>query len=222
MSDQVRIGLIVAGIATLVFGFAAGVLWLAERLLPSRVAKADASPLMRLWTEDKLLFVSIVVVVGVLVYSAPWAIDSFHTDGWRSVLYLVILGYVIFRLIQIARRRIVHDEIDDILEKANQLEKTNPAAALDLLDSFFTARYKVATQQRAELWEVASHDRRAAIRLERLLKDELRAHELMKRQGVAAAPPEQRAVALGMVQEAELRTRNDLERVRTILRQLRP
>jgi hypothetical protein len=126
------------------------------------------------------------------------------------------------RLIQIARRRLTHDEVDDIIEKAHQLEKTNPPAALDVLDSFFTARHKVAAQQRAELWEAASHDRGAAVRLERLLRDELHGLVLMKRQGVAAAPPEQKAVALEMVEQAERRTRNDLERVRTMLKQLRP
>jgi hypothetical protein len=44
----------------------------------------------------------------------------------------------------------------------------------------------------------------------------------MRRHGVAAAPPEQQAVALEMVEKAERRTRDDLERLRAILKQLKP
>ena len=83
------------------------------------------------------------------------------------------------------------------------------------------ARQAATARERALLWESASHDRKAAIKLERLLKEELRGHRVMRKKGLAAAPPEQRDVALEMVDRAEQRTRDDLERVGTMLKQLK-
>jgi hypothetical protein len=177
---------------------------------------------MRFWKEDKLLFISIVVAAGCLLYTVPSTVELYHTEGARILFYPVGMAYVLVSLIQEARARVVPDELSAIMAKAKVLEKTDPAAALDLLDSFFVARHEAATQQRALLWESASHDRRAAATLERLLKDELRGHDLMRRRGLAAAPPEQQAVGLEMVEKAERRTREDLERVRAMLKQLKP
>jgi len=168
---------------------------------------------MRLWKEAKLLLASIVLVASLLVASVFWGADLYPHEGWRSLVYPLLMAYVLLRLVQMARERLIHDEVS---------EATDPAAALDLLDSFFVARHEAATQERAHLWGSASHDRRAAVKLERLLKDELRGHDLMRRHGVAAAPPEQQAVALEMVEKAERRTRDDLERFRAILKQLKP
>ena len=177
---------------------------------------------MRLWKETKLLLASIVLVASLLVASVFWGADLYPHEGWRSFVYPLLMAYVLLRLIQMARQRLIHDEVSAVIDRAKRLEATDPAAAVDVLDSFFVARHETATQQRAHLWESASHDRRAAVRLERLLKDELRGHDLMRRHGLAAAPPEQQAVALEMVEKAERRTRDDLERVRAILKQLKP
>ena len=177
---------------------------------------------MRLWKEDKLLLASIVLFASLLVASVFWAVDTYPRDGLRSFGYPLLMAYALLRLIQMARQRLIHDEVSAVMDRAKRLEATDPAAAVDLLDSFFVARHEAATQQRAHLWQSASHDRTAAVRLERLLKDELRGHDLMRRHGLAAAPPDQRAVALEMVEKAERRTRDDLERVRAILKQLKP
>jgi len=176
---------------------------------------------MRIWKKDKLLLASIVLAASLLVASVFWVADSYHREGWRSFGYPLLMAYALFRLIQMARERVIDDEVSAVIERAKRLEETDPAAALDLLDSFFVARHEAATQQRAHLWESASHDHKAAVRLERLLKEELRGHDSMRRHGLAAARPEQQAVALEMVEKAERRTRNDLERLRAIRKQLK-
>src|SRR5436189_2551257 len=162
---------------------------------------------MRISTKDKVLLAAMVLAASFLVASAFWVADSYHREGWRSFGYPLLMAYALFRLIQMARGRVIDDEVSAVIERAKRLEETDPAAALDLLDSFFVARHEAATQERAHLWESASHDRRAAAKLERLLKDELRGHDLMRRHGLAAASPEQHAVALEMAEKAEGRTR---------------
>ena len=175
---------------------------------------------MRVWKEAKLHLVSIILVAGLLVYSAYWAAELYQHDGWRILFYPAALAYTLVRLIQIGRDRTGREE-RAILEKAELLEKTDPAAALNLLDSYFVTRHAATARERALLWESPSHDRKAAIKLERLLKEELRGHRLMRKKRVAAAPAEQRAVALEMVDRAEQRTRDDLERVGMMLKQLK-
>src|SRR6266581_5300482 len=107
---------------------------------------------MLLWKEDKLLLASIVLVASLLVATVFWAVDTYPRDGWRSFVYPLLMAYVLLRLIQMARQRLIHDEVSAVIDRAKRLEATDPAAALDLLDSFFVARHDAATQERAHLW----------------------------------------------------------------------
>src|SRR6266516_4772998 len=113
---------------------------------------------MRLWKEDKLLLASIVLFASLLVASVFWAVDTYPRDGLRSFGYPLLMAYVLLRLIQMARQRLIHDEVSAVMDRAKRLEATDPAAAVDL----------------------------------------------------------------EMVEKAERRTRDDLERVRAILKQLKP
>src|SRR2546425_13281727 len=120
---------------------------------------------MRLWKEGKLLFASIVLVASLLVATVFWAMGTYPRDGLRSFVYPLLMAYALLRLIQEARERLIHDEVSAVIDRAKRLEATDPAAALDLLDSFFVARHEAARQQRAPLLGTAAHDRRAAFRL---------------------------------------------------------
>src|SRR6266516_752713 len=99
---------------------------------------------MRLWKEDKLLLASIVLFASLLVASVFWAVDTYPRDGLRSFGYPLLMAYVLLRLIQMARQRLIHDEVSAVMDRAKRLEATDPAAAVDLLDSFFVARHETA------------------------------------------------------------------------------
>ena len=80
---------------------------------------------------------------------------------------------------------------------------------------------ELAAQERAKLWAMASRDRGAAARLERLLKDDLRGHKLMRRQWIPTVPPEERSAAAEMVDKRERQTREELEQVLVIRKELK-
>ena len=110
---------------------------------------------------------------------------------------------------------------NEVFARAEQLEKTDPGAADRLLDSYFTKKGELAAQERAKLWAIASQDRGAAARLERLLKGDLWRHELMRRQWIPTVPAEERSAAAEMVDQRERQTREALERVLLIREELK-
>ena len=170
-------------------------------------------------TRERLSIVVLLAIV--LVGSAWWLVYDFPFAGWRSLALPLGFSFVAWSAIQQLRVSATHREEDALFEKASHLEKTDPAAAEQLLDSYFAAKAETDAQERAKLWDQAGQDRKAAVRLERILKEELRANDLMRR-GLDAVPPEQRPAAAEFVQQQETRTCSDLERIRAIIQQLRP
>jgi hypothetical protein len=158
-----------------------------------------------------VLLIPILVAVG-----AWWVIYDYPYSGWRSVALPAVFLWIGWRAIQMTRERAAHREEDTVIERARRLEKTDPAAAQQLLDSYFLTKADEASRERAKLWDLALQDRKAAARLQRILNDELRGHEAMRREA-AALPPERQVAALEFVQQQETQTRTELDRVRAIL-----
>jgi hypothetical protein len=162
------------------------------------------------------LFVLVLSVAGTI-----WLLSDSPYDQTRTLAYLasgVLFGWWAIRGL---RREAASRDENEVFARAEQLEKTDPAAADQLLDSFFMKKGELAAQERAKLWTIASQDRGAAARLERLLKDDLRGHELMRRQWIPTVPAEERSAAVEMVDKRERQTREELERVLVIRKELK-
>jgi hypothetical protein len=174
------------------------------RELPSRDRRAS------------FLLMAILLTAGV-----SWVVYDYPYSGWRSVALPVAFLWLGWRAIESARVSAVHREENAILDKARRLEASDPAAAQQLLDSYFTSKAEEHSRERAKLWDLALQDHKAAKRLQRILSDELRGHEAMRRQATAL-PSEQQVTALELVQRNETQTRAELERVRGILGESQP
>jgi len=164
------------------------------------------------------------VYVFVLVLSVAgtiWLLSDSPYDETRTLAYLALGVFFAWRAIRGLRMDAASREETEVFERTEQLEKTDPAAADQLLDAHFMKTGELAVRERARLWEMASHDRGAATRLERLLRDDLRGHESMRQGWIPTVPSEQRSAAAEMVEKRERQTREDLERVHIILKQLK-
>jgi hypothetical protein len=156
------------------------------------------------------------VAGAIWLLSNPPLFDETHT-----LVSLALAVYCAWWAVRGFRSEAASREENEVFERAQQLEKTDPAAADELLDSYFIKNGEVAAQERARLWAVAPHDRGAAARLERLLKDDLRGHEIMRRRWIPTVPREERSAAEEMVDKRERQTREELERVLVIRKELK-
>ena len=162
-------------------------------------------------------FVLLVSVAGTV-----WLLSNSPLfDETRTLWYLASGVLFAWWAIRGLRKETSSREENAVFARAQQLEKTDPAAADKLLDSYFMKKGERAAQERARLWAIASQDRGAAARLERLLKDDLRGHEMMRRQWIPTVPAEERSAAVEMVDKKERQTREELERVLVIRKELR-
>ncbi len=162
------------------------------------------------------VFVLVLSITGTI-----WLLSNSPYDETRTLAYLALGVLFAWRAIRGLRTDAANREENEVFARAEQLEKADPAAADQLLDSYFTQKGELAAQERAKLWAIASQDPGAATRLERLLKDDLRGHELMRRQWIPRVPAEERSAAAEIVDKRERQTREQLERVRLIRKELK-
>ena len=170
-------------------------------------------------TLDRFVFGFVLLVS---VAGTVWLLSNSPLfDETRTLWYLASGVLFAWWAIRGLRKETSSREENAVFARAQQLEKTDPAAADKLLDSYFMKKGERAAQERAKLWAIASQDRGAAARLERLLKDDLRGHEMMRRQWIPTVPAEERSAALEMVDKKERQTREELERVLVIRKELK-
>ena len=165
--------------------------------------------------------VAYVFILALSVAGTIWLVSDSPMDETRTLAFMAFGVYAAWRAIRGLRTEAASKEENQVLRKAEQLAKTDPAAADQLLDSYFIKKGELAAQERARLWDMASHDHGAAVRLERLLREDQRGHEVMRRRWIPTVPSEERFTALEMVEKRERQTREDLERVNVILKALK-
>jgi pimeloyl-ACP methyl ester carboxylesterase len=83
-------------------------------------------------------------------------------------------------------------ELEATVDEAMRLEKTDPAAANQLLDSYFMREAAATDARREDLRRRANHDRAATIALRRELKSDLATNAMIRRDVLKNAPIEQR------------------------------
>jgi hypothetical protein len=160
-------------------------------------------------------------VLVLSIVGTIWLLFDSPYDETRTLAFLALGVLFAWRAIRGLRLDAASREETEVFERAAELEHVDPAAADQLLSSYFTKKGELAARERARLWEMASHDRGSAARLERLLKADLRGNALMRQRWIPTVPSEQRSAAAQMVEKRERQTREDLERVHVILKQLK-
>ena len=170
------------------------------------------------YRDERAVHLFVVLVGGGL---AIWTlVASPFSDKANLYIPLLSASYALVAIFRL-RRAAADREDTELFERVDKLEQTDPAQADRLIDAYLDQKATLAQQQRAELWAMATSDRRAALRLQRLLREELSGHDLMRQRVIPTLSPEERTSALRMVQEKEERAREDLARVEALVKQLK-
>ena len=119
------------------------------------------------------------------------------------------------------RGRGISEELDATLEEAMKLERTDPAASRQLLDSYFMREAAATENRRAELRHRALHDIRAAVELRRELQDDLDSNALARKDLLKGMPPEQHAPMLTQIDEVDRELQSQLLQLNGTIERLR-
>jgi hypothetical protein len=112
-------------------------------------------------------------------------------------------------------------ELDRTIEEAMKLEKTDPAASRQILDSYFAREAAETEAHRAELRRRAPQDTSAALTLREELSKELRDNALFRKDVLRKWPVEERSAMLLELDAADGRLQTELSQVAAIIDQLR-
>jgi len=155
-------------------------------------------------------------------------------DRARMVLYMAIVGmagiYVLVTgpdyrgrvlgavLLALAANRIIGSlrapsELDEVMQRAAELKRTNPAAADELLDKYFQKAGERQQHERDALRQLARTDLDAAKRLKKLLRNDLKGDQAMRKGFLPTLASAEKAVAETMIAQREHKTRAELEQL---------
>jgi len=112
-------------------------------------------------------------------------------------------------------------ELDATLEEAMRLERTDPGAAQQLLDSYFMREAAVTESKRGELRQRARYDIDAAVELRRELQEELTGNAAFKKDMLERMPEGQRASMLIEIDAADRKLRSQLMELDSRIDQLK-
>jgi hypothetical protein len=101
-------------------------------------------------------------------------------------------------------------ELDETLEEAMKLDRTDPEAARQLLDSYFMREAANTERRRHELREKAPFDAQAALALRKELQEELVGNAAAKEDLLKSAPENDRASMLSVIEASERQLRAEL------------
>ena len=168
-------------------------------------------------------------VRGLLEYSK--GVRTAPTDPMACAAGLVIAALSLWagiRLLQrgvppggLNRSGVLPEELDATLEQAMKLERTDPAASQELLDSYFMREGAKTEQRRAALRERAPHDLGAAIQLRNELSEELSHSPLIRKDIVRHQAEDRRASLLKDIDESDNQLRTELNELNATIEHLK-
>ena len=115
----------------------------------------------------------------------------------------------------------VDSELDRTIEEAMKLEKTDPAASRQLLDSYFARDAAETEARRAELRRRAPQDMSAALTLHEELSKELRDNAPLRKDVLRKWPVKTQSAMLLELDAADARLQTELSQLAAIIDQLR-
>ena len=133
-----------------------------------------------------------------------------------SMLVVALAMKVAFRVKPLPNQR----ELEEVLDKSRQLEKTDPAAARQLLDDYFQKEDERNEQERKALRKLAPFDLKAAKHLQALLRDDMKGHQAMREHMLPTLPSEKRANWETMIEGLQQQTQRDLEELNNTIKRL--
>ncbi len=101
-------------------------------------------------------------------------------------------------------------ELDATVEEASRLEGEDPAAARQLLDSYFTREAAMKETRRAELRTRSSTDVNAARALRRELQEEMELNGVFRKEVLRKWPEDQRAPMLAEIDQTDRQFQSEL------------
>ena len=105
--------------------------------------------------------------------------------------------------------------------QAEQLRRTDPVAADRLLDQYFQECGRRAAEERTRLRAEAAVDVSAAKRLQKLLRQEMDGHRIMRERFLPRVKPEDKAAAEATISERERSTQTELGQLDDMIRRLK-
>jgi hypothetical protein len=117
---------------------------------------------------------------------------------------------------------IVSPELQNVLDAAMKLERTDPGAARELLDSYFMRQAADTERRRTELRSRAPHDRQAALELLRDLQAELSDNAAIRKDIEAHASLERRMEFLKDIDSQDDSLKAELSDLERTLARLEP
>jgi len=184
-----------------------------------------------LWSIGRFYGLVFVALGGVFFY---WGIRGLlaYSNGTRAAWSepaVCVVGFLAGGLslwigVRLVRSGIPSDrlargqgELDATVDAAMKLERTDPAAAYELMDRYFIREAAATEARRAELRQRAPHDRDAAVELRRELQDELTTNALNREDVVKRASADQRASLLAQIDAADRDLRAELVQLDAVI-----
>ena len=147
------------------------------------------------WTEP------LACAVGLIAGGACW---------WAA--YRLIRGKM---KVSLARSGLSPEE-EAMLETVEELEQTDPAAAVQLLDTFYIRQGEAEERRRDELRRLAPHEMRAAVELRRTLQKNLELSALARKEFAADDP-----ALLAQIDAEDSNVRRELAQLEATIDRLR-
>jgi hypothetical protein len=130
--------------------------------------------ILRLWKRDKLLFILLALLVGVVLPQViGWVVEDYANMGWRSILALLLIAYSCVRIVQIGRGVVGRTETPPIDKHLERAFRKGLIGSGHEIDQLIQAQGAKDEARRAMLWAEAASSLQAARRLRREIEEEL-------------------------------------------------
>jgi len=112
------------------------------------------------------------------------------------------------------------EELAATLEAADKLQRTDPIAAQQLLDSYFTREAAATDMRRSSLRQRAPYDLKAALALREELQDDLNANTYARSEMLKGMPVSQHNTALTQIDQDDQNLRAELSALEVVITRL--